>query len=345
MIHALALGLLGLLCADVGNDAATVEHGPVALVAVALPPHANRAIMEALNRLRGEATSVGFEVRFVDAATEAAPLIQLESLSRGLRPAAVVAFAGPEDGSQAAHSLDVWFLDRASGKTSVAHFAADDVGNSGDRNDVIVAVRAVDFIRARMFDTLASRQIDTSSPTRRQPPPAMLRYHVSGGISILATASGFQPALVPQIEIGYRLALWGRIDATALGLGTQPSLNSLAGRVSLDQRFVGATMTLFSPEWHGLQPLAEIGGGEYFAVVHGDASHPPLVGQTSTVSSPGALVSLGVAANIVSHLVFEVRGGTLWLENQPRINSTATTYLGSVGRPTWLGHASLGASF
>jgi hypothetical protein len=343
VIHALALGLFGLVSADVGNDGAAADHGPVALVAVALPANANRAIMEALNRLRGEATSVGFEVRFVDATTEVAPLIQLESLSRGLRPAAVVAFAGPEDGTQAARSLDVWFLDRASGKTSVAHFAADEVANTGDRSDVIVAVRAVDFIRARMFDTLAGRQTDSPKPENQRSPP-ISRYYVAGGISILATSSGFQPAFAPQLQVGYRLTAWGRVDVTAVGFGTQPSLNSSAGQVSLDQRFVRASMTLFSPVWHGLQPLAEVGAGEYFVVVQG-VPNAPRVGQTITKTSPGGVVSLGVAMPVVSRVFFELRAGTLWLENEPRIYGSAATYLGSVGRPTWLGGASLGASF
>jgi hypothetical protein len=344
VIHALALGLFGLISADVANDATTADHGAVALVAVALPANANRAIMEALNRLRGEATSVGFEVRFVDAATEVAPLVQLDSLSRGLRPAAVVAFAGPEDGTQAAHSLDVWFLDRASGKTSVAHFAADEVANTGDRSDVIVAVRAVDFIRARMFDTLAGRQGDASPPKRRQEVPPIPRYYVSGGIGVLSTTAGFRPSLAPQIKVGYRLTAWGRLDATALGFGTQPRMSSSAGQVSLDQRFVGASMTVLGSEWHRLRPLAEVGGGEYVVVVQGTPNAPRL-GQTTTLTSPGAVISLGVAVTIVSRLVFEARAGTLWLASQSKINSDPSTNIGSLGRPTWLAGASLGASF
>jgi hypothetical protein len=47
----------------------------------------------------------------------------------------------------------------------------------------------------------------------------------------------------------------------------------------------------------------------------------------------------------VPHLALEVRGGTLWLQNEPRIKSSADTYLGSTGRPTWLGGVRLGASF
>ena len=139
IFSAIVLGLFGLLQADMVGNPAVVERsetGSPALVVVALPANANRAILEALNRLRGEAISVGFEVRFVDAATESMTLTQLDDLSRGLRSAAVVAFAGPEGSMKTAHSLDVWFLDRASGKTSVVHLTADGSADAEDRGEV-----------------------------------------------------------------------------------------------------------------------------------------------------------------------------------------------------------------
>jgi len=344
VISALTLALFGLLQAHAPGNSAVVDGGAPALVVVALPANASRAILEALNRLRGEATSVGFEVRLVEAATESVSLAQLDTLSRGLRPAAVVAFARPDDSTQAPHSLDVWFVDQTSGKTSVAHLTAEEVADAKERADVIIAVRAVDFIRARMFDTLAGRQVE---PAPARPPPQIARprhYHLAAGIDVLSTPAGFSPSLAARIAAGYRLTGWLRVGATATGLGTEPQWKSTAGAVSLGQRFVAANLTLFGRQWHRVQPMLEIAGGEYWVVVRGTAKSPNL-GRTITLSSPGAASSLGLAINILPYLVLELRGGALWLQSQARIYSTEDAYLGSLGRPVWFGGACLGANF
>jgi hypothetical protein len=335
-----------LLQADVGDNAVVDrgESGLPAMVVVALPANANRAMLEALNRLRGEATSVGFEVRFVEAATESVSLAQLDSLSRGLRSAAVVAFAGPEDGAPTARSLDVWFMDRASGKTSVAHLTADEYADAADRGEVVLAVRAVDFIRARMFDTLAGRPVEIERPKPQPEIARVRRIYLAAGIGFLEGSSGFSPSLAPQIEVGYRLTDWSRIGASAFGLGTQPNIDGRSGRVSLDPRFVGVGLTLLGRAWRRMQPMVEVGGGEYWVVVRGETK-PPNAGRTVALSSPAAVVALGLAINILPYLVLELRGGTLWLQSKARIYSTEDTYLGSMGRPTWLGSACLGANF
>ncbi len=348
MFSALVLGLFGLLQADVAGNA-PVERGesnPAALVVVALPTNANRAILEALNRLRGEATSVGFEVRFVDAATESMTLARLDGLSRGLRSAAVVAFAGPEEGAQSAHALDVWFLDRASGKTSVAHLTADEDVDALDRSDVVLAVRAVDFIRARMFDTLAGRQLEPASPEPRSQRPTLRNNYLAAGLGVLGGTARFSPALTPQIEVAYRWTEWGRVGLTAFGFGTSPHNDGSSGRVSLDPRFIGASLTVFGRAWHRLHPVVEAGGGEFWLRVRGEAQSSSVgQGQTSTLSSPGASLAVGLAVSVLPSLSLELRAGTLWLQSQVRIDSTEDTDLGSMGRPTWLGSARLGASF
>ena len=347
MISALALGLFGLLQTEVASPAAAIERGetgPPALVVVALPANANRAILEALNRLRGEATSVGFEVRFVEAAAESMTLAQLDQVSHGLQSAAVVAFAGPEGGRPSAHSLDVWFLDRASGKTSVAHLTADEVVDAADRSEVVLAVRAVDFIRARMFDTLAGRQPE---PARLEPHPESARVrrtYLGAGIGVLAGPRGFPASLAPQIAVGYRWNEWGRIGASALGFGSKPSNDGSSGRVSLDPRFVGVRLTALGRAWYRLQPALEVGAGEFWVRVRGDPESPN-IGQTVMLSSLGADLAVGMTVNILPYLVLDLRGGTLWLRNQARIYSTGDTYLGTLGRPTWVASARLATSF
>ena len=340
------LGLFGLLQADAAGNAVVDrgEIGPPAVVVVALPANANQAIREALNRLRGEATSVGFEVSFVEAATKSVSLAQLDSLTRGLRLAALVAFSGPEGNAQAAHSLDVWFMDRASGKTSSAHLTADEYGDAGDRGEVILAVRVVDFIRARMLDTLSGRPAEIERPKPQPEIAHVRRIYLAAGIGVLGGSSGFPPSLTPQIEAGYRLTAWSRISAIAFALGTQPHMDDSGGGVSLDSRFVGASLTLLGRAWHRLQPELEVGGGEYWVRVRGEAN-PPNVGRSVTLSSPSAVVAIGLVIDILPHLVLDLRGGTLWLQSKARIYSTEDTYLGSLGRPAWSGSARMGTSF
>ncbi len=346
MISTLVLGLFGLLQAEAAGGPAMVEPGasePPALVVVALPANANRAILEALNRLRGEAISVGLEVRLVEAATTSMSLARLTELSRGLRSAAVVAFAGPEDGAPTARALDVWFLDRASGKISVAHLTTDDDA-SVDRREVVLAVRAVDFIRARMFDTLVGRRVEPAPPPVRPAIARVRRNYLAAGIGVLGGVPGFSPALIPHIEVGYLWSAWSRVGVAAFGFGTRPGNDGDSGRVTLDTRFVGASLTLLGRSWHRLKPVLDLGGGECWVLVRGEAK-PSFVSHAITLSSPAAVVAIGLEMNILPYLLLEIRGGTLWLQRQARIDSTEDTYLGSVGRSSWVGSARLGASF
>lgn len=339
------LVVFGLLQAGVA-DSSAADGGAPALVVVALPAEADPAILEALHRLRGEATSVGFEVRLVGPATESLTLEQLDRLWAGLRPAAVVAFARPDEKAPAPRALDVTFRDRGSGKTSVAHLTAGELVDAQERADVIIAVRAVDFIRARMFDTLAGRRPEPAPPP---PPPTTVpirRYHLAAGLAVLGTPSGFAPSFAARLAVGYRPTGWLRIGATAFGLGSEPRRESTAGRVGLDQRFVGADVTLLGPLWRRFQPMLEVGGGEYWVVVRGDGTLPN-VGRTVTLSSPGAATSVALALGILPSLALELRGGALWLQSQVqvRVQGTNDTYLGSLGRPLWFGGLVLAASY
>ena len=341
MTSPIVLVLAGLLQAGVADNAAVESRAP-ALVVVTLPANASPAILEALNRLRGEAISVGFEVRLVDPAT--APATSGEGLWARLRPAAVVRFGRPDD-AHAPHALDVTFLNRSSGKSTIAHLTATDIADEPERADVIIAVRAVDFIRACMYDTLADGRGEPA-PSATPASAPISRFYVAAGIVLLSTPSGFAPALAPRLAAGYRLSGWIRVGATAFGLGSEPHREVTAGRVGLDQRFVGAEVTLLGREWHRFKPMLEVGGGEYWVTVRGEGT-PPNVGRTLTLTSPGAVVSVALAFNILPALALELRGGTLWLQSQVhvQVQGAGDSYLGSLGRPIWFGGVALASIF
>jgi hypothetical protein len=339
----LALILLAPLFA--GPAAVAAPSGPEpAVVLVALPEHPDPAILEALNRLRGEAMSVGFEVRLLEPGSATRSQKQPGAGLAGPPPAAVVTVVRPDPGAEGSGALDVTFLDGSTGATSVAHVTAGEVGDARERADVIAAVRAVDFIRARMFDALAVRRVAPPSP----PPPVVerdpRRYSLAAGVALVGTPSGFAPAVLPRLALGYAVAGWLRIGISAQGLGSRPGRQTEAGRVDLEQRYVGVDVALSSPPWHRLRLLAELGGGEYWVTVRGDPTAPYL-GRSVTLASAGATACAGIAVALGPRLSLAVRGGTLWLVSEARISATDETYLGSLGRPLWFGDASLAIAF
>jgi hypothetical protein len=241
--------------------------------------------------------------------------------------------------------LDVWFLDRSSGKTSVAHLHVAD--EEMDRADVVTAVRAVDFIRARMFDTLAYR-LATAKPLPSPSPSARTpglrdRTSLAGGLAVLGTTSGFGPSLQPYLEAGFQLRSWVRATASAFGFGTRPSLQAQEGTLRVDQSFIGLGLTFTRWQWWRFLPHAEVGGGAYHVVAEGTANSG-FQGQRITAWSLGGRVSVGATATLARHWFFDVTAGTLWLMQEPRLYSLST-FVASTGRPSWIGTALVGARF
>ena len=319
-----------------------------AVIAVAIPEGQNSVMQEALNRLRGEALSVGFEVRFVHTNSPNPPAAQLEALAPGPRTAAVVVFADQpkaEDAEIGPPQLDVWFLDRSSGKTSVAHLQVSD--EDMDRADVVIAVRAVDFIRARMFDTLAYRLATAPKPTPpAEPIPAIRdRTFLAAGLAVLATSSGFAPSLLPYIEAGYQLRSWVRVTASAFGLGTRPEQHAQEGSVRIDQRYIGLGLTFTRWQWRRFLPHAELGAGAYWVVAEGRVN-PDFQGQGHRITawSVGGRACVGITASLSRHFFLDVTAGTLWLMPEPRLYSSET-FVASTGLPSWTGTALVGARF
>lgn len=335
---------LGLIQA-VATAETVGDGGSPALVLVALPVSTDAAMVEALHRLRGEATSVGFDVRLVSRSD--ALTARLDGLWAEWHPAAVVTFARREAGERGLRSLEVTFQERATGKVSVAQITAPEDGDGEGRAEVIVAVRAVDFIRARMFDTLVGWRVEPPAsvvapppPPPRAPPP---RFSVAGGLALLGTPSVFAPSFLPRMSAGYAPTSWLRIAVAAAGLGTRPERATDLGTVSLDQRLLTAEAVWTGPVWHRLQPLATVAGGAYWVTVRGDGSGSNL-GRTVTLSSPAGLTTVGLAVHAGAHVTGELAAGALWLQNRVDV-ATSSAGLGSVGRPTGFGAVSLAATF
>ena len=336
------------------------------VIAVILPSAPNASMLEALNRLRGEADSVGFELRLVQAEPDTEPRAQLDSVARGLLPAAVVALVGkreansaPVDGAAAIGapggpmetvapfpapigSMDVWFLDRVTGQTSVGHLTVEE--EAGPRADLVLAVRVVDFIRARMFDSLVRAQAEAKA--KRAPPIAHAlsgRRFVAVGVSSTGSFSGFGPAFLPALELGYAVRSWLRLSVAAAGLGSQPRQETAAGRAAMEQTWVSLRMLLLArPRWR-LQPFVQAGATAYFVAVRG-VGYRGNVGYSPSGWSPGGQATAGVVVILSRHVALQLEGGALVLAREPKV-FVADVEVARTGRPAWLGSAWLGASF
>ncbi len=333
------------------------------VIAVVLPAAPDASMLEALSRLRGEADSVGFELRLVPAEPGIEPRAELDRVARELAPAAVVALVGkpgaeapgPErdrlatsDPSAPApatpasvRSVDVWFLDRGTGGMSLGQLTIEE--EAGTRGDLALAVRVVDFIRARMFDSLvraqAAARADRPAPVRHA---LAGRYVLAAGLDGTGSFAGFDAAWLPTLELGYAARSWLRLTVAIAGLGTEPSRRTKAGSATMDQRLCKLGMALLGrPRWR-LQPLVEVSAIAYFLSVRGEG-YSGYVGYRPSSWSPGAQAQTGLALLLGRHVFLQLAGGALLLFREPTVH-VADVEVARTGRPAWLATLLLGAT-
>ena len=317
-----------------------------AVIAVIVPSVANVPMVDALTRLRGEAASVGFEIRLVESPAGVEPPGQLDLVAQELTPAAVVALVGhPEHSNDSAiGAIDVWFLDRSAGKTSVGHLSVDK--DAGDRADLVLAVRVVDFIRARMFDSLVRSQ----NLSREKPRPVVAhttvgRRYLAFGMVSTGSFSGFSPAFLPTLEVGYAVRPWLRLTLGAGAFGAQPRTVTVAsaGSATLDEALGSFSASLLAPAWWRFVPYVQTGAALFHLAVHGEGSSGYL-GHDRSGFSPGWFGSVGVEVVLSPHVVLQVSGGALLLLREPQVFIDKVE-AARTGRPAWLGNALLGVTF
>jgi hypothetical protein len=346
---ALLLALLqGIAGAAPGQDA---PAAPV--IAVVLPSATAGPMLDALTRLRGEADSVGLELKLVAPEANAAPSAQLARVAEVLRPTAVVALVGgggpaaaptPSDvPASSLRTMDVWFLDPATGQTSVGHLTVDE--EAGARADLVLAVRVVDFIRARMFDSLVKR-LAAGKPRPAPAPPHEVsgRRHLAAGVGSLGSFTGFDAAFLPALEIGYGLRPWLRLTLFAAGLGSEPRRELPEfGSASLRQTLLRLSAVAVGRTWWRLRPYAELGADAYFLSVHG-IGYGGNVGYDPSSWSPGGHGGGGFGFTVARHVELRFGGSLTLLVREPKVY-VADNQVARTGRPTWMGQALIGAVF
>jgi hypothetical protein len=309
------------------------------VIAVIVPDAAEPSMLDALSRLRGEADSVGFAIRLVESPVGADPLAQIGQVASGMSPAAVVALQERRQGQPLA-AIDVWFFDRATGKTSVGHLQVDN--DAGDRAELALAVRVVDFIRARMFDSLVRSSAKPAKPPVRNH-EAVGAHYVALGVGATGSFSGFSSSLAPSIEAGFGVTPRLRLVASASGFGSKPRVEGLAGSATIDQELLVLALSLRGRTWWRFFPLASAGVSALFLSVHGEGK-PGYLGHDASTWSPGVFASAGAGAVIASHVQLHLTGGAMLLVRQPKIFINEVE-VARTGRPTWIASLSLGVSF
>jgi hypothetical protein len=341
----LALTLLQGLTGT-GGQLPPSPGSPSAVIAVIVSEAATSSMLDALNRLRGEASSVGFELRLVEPPAGATPQTGLAQVARELSPAAVVALSSDgyeREDQQTIRAIDVWFLDQSSGKLSVGHLSVDK--DAGERAKQALAVGVVDFIRARMFDSLVRASVESKVERPRSAPPIPLgRYQVLAGFGGIGSFSGFSPALLPFVEASVTLRPWLRLSLAGGGFGTQVRQETRVGSVAIEQRLLKTGVTFVGPALARRWYLhAETGLSILFVATHGEGNIG-YSGHSPSGFSPGVYCSGGVLLAFTSRVVFHSSLGTLWLLREQQVyiddHQVART-----GRPAWLASAMLGVMF
>jgi hypothetical protein len=341
-VNALAPTLWAVVLAAAPSRAAP---GPAAVIAVVAPPGTDPAVTEALSRFKGEAASVGFAVTVVPGSATTNPTAQMESAARAASAVATVAFVSGGD----PHALDVWFTDRSTGKTVLGHVSVDE---AGDRSSAVLAVKAVDFLRARMFDFLVARPASLTdapaAPTSPLPRAAATadvavpsrplsgepfgpgRFGVSIGVGGLRSLQGLGTTIFPLLRGAYDLTSWSSLRITLGGLGTQSRLAAMGGDATATEEVAMAEWVLTSGNAR-VRPTLSVGAGVHDVRAFGSAVSPYAARAASRVSFAAAL-SAGVCVILSRRLAIEAEAGSFLLFPEPEV-LIAGLDGGRTGRP------------
>lgn len=330
-----------------------------AVIAVVAPAMADPAVTEALSRFRGEAAAVGFTVVVVAGSpTTTVPLAgQMESAARAASAVATVAFVSGAD----PRAIDVWFTDRHTGKTALGHLAVETA--VGERASVVLAVKVVDFLRARMADALgagsipatAAGQVGPPTPTTvtsgaradgtgaatatplpaaapeqpvPTPPPA--RISVSLGVGVLRSLQGLGTQVMPVLRGAYALAGWSSVRVSLGALGTSSTVEAMGGAATVREDF-GAVEWVITPGRGHLRPRLAVGAGVHHFTGRGTAA-APYVARDGDRFTLATAVAVGGCALLGPHLALAAEAGVFLLFPEPQVG-IAGLDAGGAGRP------------
>lgn len=237
-------------------------------VALVAPAVRSSHTDEVLSRVRGELSSLGFEVFGVQRTQD--ELATRDWLERTIEHRGVDAAI-----DVTSFSVEVWIVQGAPGRYDVTRVAVDiETDNASER----LAIRAIEVLRSGLLeaglvkrDAPLPREVPSRAPERR-PAPSM-RVGLELGAAALTSLDGVGPAVLPLLRFDLQRRPW-LLTATFAGFGTQPRLANDAGSAQVAQQYgvIGASYPL--ARLGKLTPTVGLSTGFLRTSVEGHAASP-----------------------------------------------------------------------
>jgi hypothetical protein len=257
---------------------ATGDEGPT--VVLLQPTTSPKAVAGALVRVKGELAAEGFQVEVVSASIEPDVRASLERLAPAQAAVATVAVLPGVDPNTA----EVWVVDRVTGKTVVRRVT---VEVDSLRASEVLAVRAVELLRASFLELAIGEGRRTTSPTLPATPSVVRRWVAEGleseprwgwgvelGGGVVGSFEGLGPAFLPlaRLEASFR----GRylVRLTGAGFGPPTTVAVPSGRAEISQELILADGAFVFRHGRRLQPVLVIGAGAMHIAAEGIVSFP-----------------------------------------------------------------------
>jgi hypothetical protein len=266
------------------------------------PANPGSVTTEALMRMHGELVSSGFDVSFATQVEGMDARATLDGLASSPGVDAVVAILG----EGAPESIEVWVVDRSSGK-SVIRRTPYQAG--GDRDAEVLAIRAIELLRASLLE------VDLAGSPRAVPAPAAAavevarepgadsRWALEFGGDVITGFDGVGPALVPMLRFDGVVASWCLAQFVLAGLGTQARVGAAAGTAHVAQEFSLAGATFRWPGHKGVRPVVSLAGGVLHTTAEGQARWPY---EEQTVSQWSFLADAGLGMHLAVNSRYEL---------------------------------------
>ena len=348
-------GPLGLLLAlalmpAIGRAAALVDapatNASVGRRVLLVTPEQGGDIAPAvLTRLRGELRAARFEMDVATIAADAPRRATVEEMAarEGTSAALGIFFGGGR--------VEMWATDASAGRTLMQNMRLDQ--GTPDRRAAIVAVKAVDLLKATLAEIWSTPPPGPAEPEPLPPAPEAValpppiavviehpvddaaarradRFSLSAGAGWMqaGSVSGWTPVIAIATALGGS-GLAARL--TLAGLGSSSEVTKLEGSAQLTQQIAMAELLLWSRAWHRLRAALAIGAGAHHLSIEGQGAPGFVSGNQSlwsTATGAGASVAWNLHPNLM--LALDARAVENWPATTVNINNAQ---IARIGRP------------
>jgi hypothetical protein len=275
----LLCALLALCLVALSVAPARAASGRIVVVAEST---ADPALSSVLVRIQGELVAEGFDV-VIDSATADRPPESLADAAERNDALAVIGLSYDEP----AREVELRVVDRLTNKTLVRR--APFGGAEDSQAAEVLAVRAVDLLRASLLELLAPPRVTppplapalqpqraraASFAERALPSDSRHAVSVELGAGVLTSLTGVGPAILPVARAQHRVFERFALRVGVAGLGSKPRVDAAQASAQVAQDFaeVGLVLNLLST--HGLRLTGSLAGGLLYTLVEGQAEAP-----------------------------------------------------------------------